>query len=162
MYNSLAFGQQHEKQCHSKVLLKVWWGVQMISKVLFPETSLYTASCCLHTVTLSCEGSTGIYIGEGTGGVHPYPLKCPAVLQNKWYSVKNNNNKQTNKAKKWDQVEVISAAPRPGDHLMEPQSLLISWVNPFPSGFINRTIFFWNALENAFCPLINWRKTILL
>ena len=29
---------------------------------------------------------------------------------------------------------------------MEPPSLLISWVNPFPNRFINRTIFFCNAL----------------
>ena len=29
---------------------------------------------------------------------------------------------------------------------MEPPSLLISWVNPFPSRFINRIIFFYNAL----------------
>ena len=28
----------------------------------------------------------------------------------------------------------------PGAHQMEPQSPLISWVNPFPSRFINRTI----------------------
>ena len=30
----------------------------------------------------------------------------------------------------------------PGAHQMEPPSLLISGVNPFPSRFINRTIFF--------------------
>ena len=34
-----------------------------------------------------------------------------------------------------------------GAHQMEPPSLLISWVNPFPSRFISRTIFFCNALE---------------
>ena len=34
----------------------------------------------------------------------------------------------------------------PGAHQMEPPSPLISWVNPFPSRFINRTIFFCNAL----------------
>ena len=34
---------------------------------------------------------------------------------------------------------------------MEPPPLLISWVNPFPSRFINRTIFFCNALESHGC-----------
>ena len=38
-----------------------------------------------------------------------------------------------------------------GAHQMEPPSLLISWVNPFPSRFINRTIFFCNALESHEC-----------
>jgi len=33
-----------------------------------------------------------------------------------------------------------------GAHQMERPSLLISWVNPFPSRFIKRTIFFCNAL----------------
>ena len=39
---------------------------------------------------------------------------------------------------------------------MELPSPLISWVNPFPSRFRNRTIFFCNALEShkcAFCVL---------
>ena len=43
-----------------------------------------------------------------------------------------------------------------GAHQMEPPSLFISWVNPFPSRFINRTIFFCHALEShecAFCLL---------
>ena len=39
----------------------------------------------------------------------------------------------------------------PGAHQMEPPSLLISWVNPYPSRFINRTIFFCNALESHEC-----------
>ena len=34
---------------------------------------------------------------------------------------------------------------------MEPPSPLISWVNPFPSRFISRTIFFCNALESHEC-----------
>ena len=34
---------------------------------------------------------------------------------------------------------------------MEPPSLLISWVNPFPSRFVNKTIFFRNALESHEC-----------
>ena len=34
---------------------------------------------------------------------------------------------------------------------MEPLSPLISWVNPFPSRFMNRTIFFCNALESHEC-----------
>ena len=38
-----------------------------------------------------------------------------------------------------------------GAHQMEPLSPLISWVNPFPSGFINRTIFFCFALESHEC-----------
>ena len=38
-----------------------------------------------------------------------------------------------------------------GAHEMEPPSPLISWVNPFPSRFINRTIFFCNALESHEC-----------
>ena len=41
--------------------------------------------------------------------------------------------------------------PQTGAHQMEPPSLLISWVNPFPSRFINRTIFFCNALESREC-----------
>ena len=43
-----------------------------------------------------------------------------------------------------------------GAHQMELLSPLISWVNPFPSRVINRTIFFCNALEShecACCPL---------
>ena len=36
-------------------------------------------------------------------------------------------------------------------HQMEPLSLLISWVNPFLSRFINRTIYFCNALESDEC-----------
>ena len=40
---------------------------------------------------------------------------------------------------------------RSGAHQMEPPSLLISWVNPFPSRFINRTIFFCKALESHEC-----------
>ena len=66
----------------------------------------------------------------------------------------------TNKQTKWDQVEVISAASPPGTHLMAPQSPLISWVNPFPSRFINRTIFFCNVLESherAYCLLLDVR-----
>ena len=35
----------------------------------------------------------------------------------------------------------------PGAYQVEPSSPLISWVNPFPSRFINRTIFFCYALE---------------
>ena len=35
--------------------------------------------------------------------------------------------------------------------IREPPSLLISWVNPFPRRFINRTIFFCNALESHEC-----------
>ena len=45
-----------------------------------------------------------------------------------------------------------------GAHQMEPLSPLISWVNPFPSGFINRTIFFCYALvwnERA-CSLLSF------
>ena len=38
-----------------------------------------------------------------------------------------------------------------GAHQMEPQSPLISWLNPLPSRFINRTILFWNALEFHEC-----------
>ena len=38
-----------------------------------------------------------------------------------------------------------------GAHQMEPPSLLISWVNPFPSRVLNRTIFFCNALESHEC-----------
>ena len=38
-----------------------------------------------------------------------------------------------------------------GAHQMEPPYLLISWVNPFPRRFINRTIFFCNALESHEC-----------
>ena len=38
-----------------------------------------------------------------------------------------------------------------GAHQMEPPSLLISWVYPFPSRFINRTISFCNALESHKC-----------
>ena len=38
-----------------------------------------------------------------------------------------------------------------GAHQMEPLSLLISWVNPFTSRFINKTIFFCNALESHEC-----------
>ena len=38
-----------------------------------------------------------------------------------------------------------------GAYRMEPPSPLISWVNPFPSRFLNRTIFFWNALEPHEC-----------
>ena len=34
---------------------------------------------------------------------------------------------------------------------MEPSSLLISWVNLFPSRFINRAIFFCKALESHVC-----------
>ena len=34
---------------------------------------------------------------------------------------------------------------------MEPLSPLISKVNPFPSRFINRTIFFCNAIESHEC-----------
>ena len=39
----------------------------------------------------------------------------------------------------------------PGAHQMEPPSPLISWANPFPSRFINRTIFFCYALESHEC-----------
>ena len=39
----------------------------------------------------------------------------------------------------------------PGAHQMAQPSLSISWVNPFPSRFINRTIFFCNALESHEC-----------
>ena len=38
-----------------------------------------------------------------------------------------------------------------GAHQMELPSPLISWVNPFPSRVINRTIFFCNALESHEC-----------
>ena len=38
-----------------------------------------------------------------------------------------------------------------GAHQMELPSPLISWVNPFPSRVINRTIFFCNALESHKC-----------
>ena len=38
-----------------------------------------------------------------------------------------------------------------GAHKMEPPSAMISWVNPFPSRFTNRTIFFRNALESHEC-----------
>ena len=38
-----------------------------------------------------------------------------------------------------------------GAHQMELPSPLISWVNPFPSRVINRTIFFCNALESNEC-----------
>ena len=40
---------------------------------------------------------------------------------------------------------------KPGAHQMELPSPLISWVNPFPSRVINRTIFFCNALESHEC-----------
>ena len=46
---------------------------------------------------------------------------------------------------------VHRTARQAGAHQMEPPSLLISWVNPFPSRFINRTIFFCNALESHEC-----------
>ena len=36
-------------------------------------------------------------------------------------------------------------------HQMEPLFPLISWVNPFPSRFINRTILFCNALDSHEC-----------
>ena len=39
----------------------------------------------------------------------------------------------------------------PGAHEMELPSLLISWVNPFPSRVINNTVFFCNALESHEC-----------
>ena len=39
----------------------------------------------------------------------------------------------------------------PGAHQMEHPSPLISWVNPFPSRVINRTIFVYNALESHEC-----------
>ena len=38
-----------------------------------------------------------------------------------------------------------------GAHKMEPPSPFISGVNPFPSTFINRTIFFGNVLELHEC-----------
>ena len=38
-----------------------------------------------------------------------------------------------------------------GAHQMEPPSPLISWVNPLPSRFISRTIFFCNTLESHEC-----------
>ena len=38
-----------------------------------------------------------------------------------------------------------------GAHQMELPSPLTSWVNPFPSRIINRTIFFCNALESHEC-----------
>ena len=49
-----------------------------------------------------------------------------------------------------------------GARQMEPLSPLISWVNPFPSRFINRTIFFCNALEShewACCLLFDLRQS---
>ena len=39
----------------------------------------------------------------------------------------------------------------PGAHWTAPPSPLISWVNPFPSRFINRANFFCNALESHEC-----------
>ena len=38
-----------------------------------------------------------------------------------------------------------------GVHQMEPPCPLISWVNPFPRRFINRTTLFCNALESHEC-----------
>ena len=38
-----------------------------------------------------------------------------------------------------------------GAHQIEPPSAFISWVNPFPSRFINRTKFFCYALESHEC-----------
>ena len=51
----------------------------------------------------------------------------------------------------------------PGAHQMEPLSPLISWVNPFPRRFINRTTFFCNAwiAWMRLLPAV-WSKTILL
>ena len=46
---------------------------------------------------------------------------------------------------------------------MEPPSSLISRVNPFPSRFINRTVFFCNAIEShecACCLLFDVRQYI--
>ena len=82
--------------------------------------------------------------------------KISSILWKK--SKTTTTNRQT---KKLDQVEVISAAPPPGAHLMEPQSPLISWVNPFPSRFISTTIFFCNELESherACCLLFDVRQ----
>ena len=51
----------------------------------------------------------------------------------------------------------------PGAHHMEPPCPLISWVNPFPRRFINRTTFFCNAwiAWMRLLPAV-WSKTILL
>ena len=49
----------------------------------------------------------------------------------------------------------------PGAHQMEPLSPLISWVNPFPLTFINRTTFFfnaWIAWMRTCCPLFELRQ----
>ena len=52
---------------------------------------------------------------------------------------------------------------RPGSHQMEPPRPFISWVNPFPSRFINRTTFFCNAWIAWMCLLpAVWSKAILL
>ena len=55
---------------------------------------------------------------------------------------------------------------RPGAHQMEPPSPLISWVNPFPSRFINRTACFPRKVsyfrESPMSPWINkvgWSRT---
>ena len=50
-----------------------------------------------------------------------------------------------------------------GAHQMEPLSPLISWVNPFPRRFINRTTFFCNSwiAWMRLLPAV-WTKTILL
>ena len=50
-----------------------------------------------------------------------------------------------------------------GAHQMEPPCPLISWVNPFPRRFINRTTFFCNAwiAWMRLLPAV-WSKTILL
>ena len=50
-----------------------------------------------------------------------------------------------------------------GAHQMEPPCPLISWVNPFPRRFINRTTFFCNAWIAWMCLLpAVWSKAILL
>ena len=48
-------------------------------------------------------------------------------------------------------LKSLKNTERSGAQQMQSPSLLISWVNPFPSRFINRTIFFCNALESHEC-----------
>ena len=136
------------------VLLKVWWGVQMISKLLFfwnfiVHCLVLSTYCHPFMLRKHRSGSRG-----GMQEVYtPTPwddVRFSKISSILWKTTTTTTNKQ-NKTKKWDQVEVISAAPPSGGHLMEPQSLLISWVNPFPSRFINRTIFFCNVFESHEC-----------
>ena len=62
-------------------------------------------------------------------------------------------------AQKYLQNIAIGKCKTPGAHQMKPPSVLISWVNPFPSRFVDRNIFFCNALESheCACCLLSFR-----